>query len=249
MSAMKAEYAVFSCKGSRQVNEDFADVAVKNGRYCFILCDGLGGHGCGDVASRFVARHIKDYFMRCSDMERFASDALEAAHKALLEKQRSAEGSAQKMKTTAVVLTIDGNSGICAHLGDSRLYRIRGGRILSRTRDHSVPQMLYMTGEISEDEIRCHPDRNKLLRALGDDRETVKVERSRFDVRAGDVFLLCSDGFWEPVTESEMLSLLSDAPGVKKWLDEMARLAFENSDGRQMDNFTAVAVRVTRQRR
>lgn len=113
-----------------------------------------------------------------------------------------------------------------------------------QTRDHSVPQMLVLTGEIKTEEIRSHPDRNKLLRALGDDRETVKFELTRFDVRAGDAFLLCSDGFWEPVTESEMLALLQSEPTARAWLEKMSRLAAENSGGKAMDNYTAVAVRV-----
>ena len=215
MTDLKTDFSIFSDRGSRPVNEDFADSAVKRDAQCFVLCDGLGGHGMGDRASRFVARFVLHEFTR-----------------------------AGKMKTTAVVLVLEGESGFCLHIGDSRLYRFRGGAVDVQTRDHSVPQMLVLTGEIKTEEIRSHPDRNKLLRALGDDRETVKFELTRFDVRAGDAFLLCSDGFWEPVTESEMLALLQSEPTARAWLEKMSRLAAENSGGKAMDNYTAVAVRV-----
>ena len=148
------------------------------------------------------------------------------------------------MRTTAVVLCIDGNRGIALHIGDSRLYRFREGRVLSRTRDHSIPQILVMAGEITEEEIRSHPDRNKLLRALGDENDELRVEKSEFDVRPGDAFLLCSDGFWEPVTEAEMERTLAENGKVKKWLSSMSKLAFQNSDRSKMDNCTAVAVTV-----
>ena len=105
------------------------------------------------------------------------------------------------MRTTAVVLCTEGNRGTALHIGDSRFYHFRNGKIISQTKDHSVPQMLAMAGEISEHEIRRHPDRNRLLRALGDENEEVRFVRSDFEIKEGDAFLLCSDGFWEEVEE------------------------------------------------
>ena len=217
MTDLKTDFSIFSDRGSRPVNEDFADSAVKRDAQCFVLCDGLGGHGMGDRASRFVARFVLHEFTRCQSLASFAQTVLPRAHQALRAEQEKA---------------------------DSRLYRFRGGAVDVQTRDHSVTQMLVLTGEIKTSEIRSHPDRNKLLRALGDERETVKFELTRFDVRAGDAFLLCSDGFWEPVTESEMLALLRSVPTAKGWLEKMALLAVRNSAGKAMDNYTAVAVRV-----
>lgn len=243
MTDLKTDFSIFSDRGSRPVNEDFADSAVKRDAQCFVLCDGLGGHGMGDRASRFVARFVLHEFTRSQSLASFAQTVLPRAHQALRAEQEKA-GAAGKMKTTAVVLVLEGESGFCLHIGDSRLYRFRGGAVDVQTRDHSVPQMLVLTGEIKTEEIRSHPDRNKLLRALGDERETVKFELTRFDVRAGDAFLICSDGFWEPVTESEMLALLQSEPTARAWLEKMSRLAAENSGGKAMDNYTAVAVRV-----
>lgn len=240
---MRIEYELFTDKGGRPVNEDFADSVSGRDSMCCILCDGLGGHGMGDQASRFIVRFIKDYFLQCSTTEEFAANVIEKAQHALRAKQQEL-GLDNKMKTTGVILVLEKDRGICLHVGDSRLYQFRDHAVLFRTRDHSIPQMLVMTGEISEDEIRSHPDRNKVLRAFGDDHDPLKFDRTVLQIKAGDVFLLCSDGFWEPVTEKEMSELLRSSGSVKKWLKSMSARARENSVGKNMDNFTAIAVRI-----
>lgn len=240
---MKTEYCFFTNKGGRPVNEDFSGNVSCNGTDCFILCDGLGGHGMGEKASRFVVNFIKNYFLSCRSPEEFTADVVDMTQKALRRKQAEL-GLTDKMKTTCVILLLSGNSGIVIHVGDSRLYRFRDNSIISRTRDHSIPQMLFLTGEISENEIRSHPDRNKVLRAFGDDHEKLKYDISHFDVLPGDAFLLCSDGFWEPVTEEEMTATLRESRNIKKWLSSMAILAKANSTEKAMDNYTAIAVTV-----
>lgn len=240
---MKIEHSIFTDKGGRPVNEDCADAVRAGERYCFVLCDGLGGHGMGDKASSLVTGLLTDYFKSCTTLDVFAADALQRAQTALKQAQRT-DARLKQMRTTAVVLCIEGSRGLALHIGDSRLYRFREGKVLSRTRDHSIPQILLMAGEITEEEIRSHPDRNKLLRALGDENDELRVEKSEFDIRAGDAFLLCSDGFWEPVTEPEMERTLAENGKVKKWLAAMSKLAFQNSDRSRMDNCTAVAVTV-----
>ena len=243
MTAMKLEHCIFTDKGGREVNEDCAAAVSSGGRYCFILCDGLGGHGMGGRASSLVTKALSDCFKASGSIGEFAKAALEKANDELLKAQRS-DARQREMRATAVVLCIDGDRGTVLHIGDSRLYRFRKGRVISRTTDHSLPQMLCLAGEISEEEIRSHPDRSRLLRALGDDAEELRYERTDFEVQAGDAFLLCSDGLWEPVTEAEMERLLADTGKAKKWLARLAGLARANSSGRVMDNYTAVAVTV-----
>lgn len=240
---MKIEYAHFTDKGGRPVNEDFADAVTKNGASCFVLCDGLGGHGMGDKASRFVVSFIKERFLSCSGTEEFVSDLVERTQNAIHMQQREL-GLDGKMKTTGVVLVVEENRAVCLHVGDSRMYQFRNGSVIFRTRDHSIPQMLVMTGDISEDDIRRHPDRNKVLRAFGDDHDPLKSDRSDLKVESGDSFLLCSDGFWEPVTDEEMTAYLSGTGSAKAWLGEMAKAARANSNEKSMDNFTAIAVRI-----
>ena len=240
---MKLEHSIFTSPGTRSVNEDFADVVTAGSRRCYIVCDGLGGHGMGDKASRFVVGRLKEHFVSCSTNEEFAASAIADAQTALRQEQLRL-GAVNMMKTTAVVLATDGSSCICLHVGDSRLYHFRGGRVLFHTRDHSIPQMLVLMGDIREDEIRRHPDRNKLIRALGDDKDEVKCEISRFEAGVGDAFLLCSDGFWEPIEDEQMCSLLEKTDSAPEWLRSMSRICVENSRGRSMDNYTAIAVRV-----
>lgn len=238
---MKIEYSIFTDKGSRPINEDFAGYIKKDGAYCFVLCDGLGGHGMGDRASQLAVKAIKEYFMSCPGTAEFVSGVIDHTQ-SVIRSEQAKNGSSDKMKTTAVILVIDGNRGEAVHVGDSRAYHFRDGRVLMHTRDHSIPQMLVLMGEIDESMIRSHPDRNMLLRALGDDREQVKYDVSGFDISEGDYFLLCSDGFWEPVTEDEMLLTDGDGESAEKWIKRLSGLAYENSSGKKMDNYTAVGV-------
>ncbi len=240
---MKLTYSIFTDKGGRAVNEDYAGYAEAGGRNCFIVCDGLGGHGMGDVASRIACESLKEYFVACKDNEEFARDAMLRAQAALNMSQQ-ADGRLKNMRTTAVVLCTEGNHGIALHIGDSRFYHFRNGRVVFQTKDHSVPQMLVRMGDITEKEIRRHPDRNRLLRALGDESEEVRFDRSDFEIKEGDAFLLCSDGFWEEVEEESMEDSLSRNKKADKWLSEMSKLARENGKGTNMDNFTALAVKV-----
>lgn len=240
---MKLEHSIFTSPGTRPVNEDYADVVKTGSRSCYILCDGLGGHGMGDRASRFVVKQLKDFFRSCKSNDEFAAAAIANAQTALRNEQ-SRLGAVNKMKTTAVVLAADGSSCVCLHAGDSRLYHFRDGSVRFHTRDHSIPQMLAIMGDIEEKDIRRHPDRNKLIRALGDDKEEIKFEISRFEAEVGDAFLLCSDGFWEPVEDEQMCSLLMKTDSAAEWLRQMSSLCAENSRGRSMDNYTAIAVRV-----
>ena len=240
---MKVDFYGLTDKGSRPVNEDCIGDAHRDDAHCFILCDGLGGHGMGDKASQLVTHFIEESFMKSEDIESFAANVLPEAQKALTAAQQSA-GLVNKMLTTAVVLIIKGSQGISLHIGDSRLYRFRNGSAIWRTRDHSVPQLLVMTGEIEEKDIRCHPDRSRLLRALGDGSETVRFETGRFDIEEGDVFLLCSDGFWEPVTEEQMCDALSGCNKPKKWLGSMSKIVKQSDSDGTGDNYSAVAVMI-----
>ena len=113
------------------------------------------------------------------------------------------------MKTTVVMLCVSGNNAYWTHVGDSRLYFFRKGKLVLHTKDHSIPQMLVAAGEIKEKNIRRHPDRNKLLRVMGTDWEEPQYAVSDpIELQEGDAFLLCSDGFWENIVEKQMQKCL-----------------------------------------
>ena len=113
----------------------------------------------------------------------------------------------------------------------------------TRTLDHSVPQMLVLTKEIKEKEIRNHPDRNRLLRVLGVSGDTPRFELSEIQKRKKQqAFLLCTDGFWELILEKEMWQCLKNAKTAQKWLEQMEEIICRRGEGQDMDNFSAIGV-------
>lgn len=151
-------------------------------------------------------------------------------------------------KGGAVCLLLDGDRAVWAHVGDSRLYGFLNGSLILQTLDHSVAQMGVVLREITPDQIRFHEDRNRVLRALGQE-GSLKVETGKRHLEPGQwAFLLCSDGFWEYVLEKEMEGALAQAAGPEEWLSRMRGLM----PGRvppDNDNNSAAAVWVTIQDR
>ena len=143
--------------------------------------------------------------------------------------------------TTVAALWIKEDRAIAAHVGDSRIYRFRDGEINFQTLDHSAVQMSVLVGELPPEALRTHPDQNKLFRVLGDPKSPPKMDMTELTVRPGDAFLLCSDGFWEPVTEADMLRTFSPADSPARWLSAMRQILEEARDPKQ-DNNTAVCI-------
>lgn len=236
-------YSSISKPGSRPVNEDYIGGLRKANRYLFVLCDGLGGHGAGDVASSVAARAFAGAFLtQKGSAADFCAAAYAEAQAAVLAAQQAA-GSRAGMRTTLVSLLIDGDRCSWSHIGDSRLYCFSADGRMERTMDHSVPQMLVMTGEIEESEIRFHPDRNRLLRALGDpDTAPRYVLAEEQTMNADTAFLLCSDGFWEYITEDAMEATLRQSATADDWLGRMLRIVETQQAGQKTDNYSAIAV-------
>ena len=168
MSEIEMSCYCLTNKGGREVNEDSTAVARTPEGACCILADGLGGHGMGEVASRLVCDEAARIFRERSGgtVEEYLRTAFETAQASLMAAQEE-RGAQDKMKTTMVVLATDESTVQWGHIGDSRLYYFKNNRLVSRTLDHSVPQMLVASGEIREKDIRHHEDRNRLLRVMG----------------------------------------------------------------------------------
>ena len=150
---------------------------------------------------------------------------------------------AKKMKTTAVCLVTDRRNAYIGHVGDSRLYVFQHDKVSFRTKDHSIVQMMASMGEIRDEEIRNHPDRNTLLRVMGIEWEKPQYEiEPVIPLRKCQAFLLCSDGFWELITEDQMCNMLSESKSASRWLDSMVRIVKENGKDKEMDNNSAIAV-------
>ena len=149
----------------------------------------------------------------------------------------------RKMKTTGVAIVTDDRNAYIGHVGDSRGYVFCRNKVKTRTLDHSIPQMLVLSREIKEDQIRNHPDRNTLLRVMGVEWDEAMYElMAPIPLRKCQAFLLCSDGFWELIDEREMCAQLKKANSVEEWLDNMVKIVRANGEGKNMDNFSAIAV-------
>ena len=239
------DFYMLSSPGGRENNEDFITKAECGEDKCFILCDGLGGHDCGEVASSYVAGVIAQEFSNCGDQPDFLEKAFNKAQEGLLALQEE-RGMSNAMKTTLVVLVVSENQIKWAHIGDSRLYRFYGdGNRYERTRDHSMVQILKDMGEITEEEMRHHEDRNKLLRVMGAEWSTKSFDLSAVIERGEpQSFALMTDGFWEYVLEEEMMNLLNTTDSAENWLRAMEQLVVERADMTSTDNYSAICVKI-----
>jgi serine/threonine protein phosphatase PrpC len=228
-----------SSAGARTENEDSLGAEAGQNAWFAIVCDGLGGHGGGDRASRgAVDAALASFSANPALAENALKDHLAAAQARVREVQQ-ATPEIGSMRTTAVAILSDGSTAFWGHAGDSRLYHFRNGRILSQTSDHSVPQSLAAAGEIEPAAIRFHEDRNRVLRALGTPGELKPTYSGPVAIGAGDAFLLCTDGFWEWVLEEEMQASLTGDPAA--WLNAMEQRLVAKATG-EYDNYSALAI-------
>ncbi len=242
---MEITYAISTSKGDRGHNEDYA-LAGRNGDVCcFVVADGLGGHGKGEVASKLVCETVMQMASR-QNQGASGQVSLEEmfgqAQDELMELQRR-EGARDAMKTTLNVLLADAAAIRWGHVGDTRTYYFRKHKLVSRTKDHSVPQMMVSMGEIREAEIRHHPDRNRLLRVMGIPWTSPQYALEKeLKPQKGQAFCMCTDGFWEYIEDREMKKCLKAAGSVQEWLDAMNQVVRQRGAGQDMDNYTALAV-------
>ncbi|MDO5350643.1 MAG: protein phosphatase 2C domain-containing protein [Lachnospiraceae bacterium] len=235
-------YDLLSNVGDRENNEDNVGMYQNGQEYCFVLADGLGGHGKGEEASRLAVEAAVKVFAAAGAGENEMDQSFAQAQQAILEGQK-ADYHAQDMKTTLVVLHVGNQKIWWGHIGDSRLYYFKNGKLVQRTLDHSVPQMLVAAGQIKEKQIRNHPDRNRLLRVLGTEWDTPKYQIAEpIERESSQAFLLCTDGFWELIDEKKMQHFLKKAKTPADWLSLMEGIVKKNGHGKNMDNYSAVAV-------
>lgn len=235
-------YASISEKGNRPVNEDSLAVQCMNGNFCFLIADGLGGHSRGEVASGLVSEQTVKCFVKSGQDADFISKTFNTCQERLLMAQQQLHAF-DEMKTTMVLCTICEGTIRWGHIGDSRLYIFRGGRLKERTLDHSVPQMLAAAREIKEKEIRFHPDRNRLLKVMGTPWTSPEYEVGRcMKVNSKISVLMCTDGFWELIDEKEMAKCLRRAQTVQDWIGSMNKTVEQKGHGQVMDNYSAIGI-------
>ena len=229
--------------GRRKDNEDRIAYCYSRDALLMVVADGMGGHLRGEVAAQIAVQIITGAFQReatprLEDPFHFLSASFESAHRAILD--YTAGDGEDSPRTTCVACIVQDSIAYWAHAGDSRLYVIRGGRLLAQTRDHSRVQMLLDEGLITEEEATRHPDRNRIFSCLGGS-QPPQVDFSRkTPLHEGDVVVLCTDGFWSPLGNGRLVEGLSSAhvtQAVPQLMDEAEAIA-----GGSCDNLSAVAI-------
>lgn len=236
---MKLSAYSYTNPGGRDHNEDSLRLAAGDNEGVFVLADGLGGHGRGEVASALAAETI---FAGCAGRGTLDEAGVVALFQRANEeiiRQQQADTAQSEMRTTAVALRVEGETAVWGHIGDSRLYRFSGGRLTGVTADHSVTYRKFLGGEISYLDTYHDDDRSRLLRVLG--REPCKPESGGGAVHPGDAFLLCSDGFWEYVYNEEMEIDLCKAANPEQWARLMLLRHIRRTPPGN-DNFSLIAV-------
>jgi serine/threonine protein phosphatase PrpC len=237
------DYAYISECGNRDINEDSYCALDNEAGSLFVVADGLGGHSKGEVASSIVTDTFASLFKDTTAYGvGYLTDAFVNAQNRVLEEQ-SLSRNHSNMSTTCAALLIADDLCHIGHIGDTRVYLFNKNKVKLRTLDHSVPQMLVISGDLKEKKIRNHPDRNRLLRAIGTEQDTPRYELAEpANISECQAFLLCTDGFWELCTEKKMCSFLKKSKSAREWLDYMKDEVIHNGRNCDMDNFTAIAI-------
>jgi len=204
----------------------------------FAVCDGVGGHAAGEVASAIAVRTISQLAPDTADDARLGA-AIEEANSAIISAAQSGQGR-DGMGCTASAVVIDGGRMAVAHVGDSRVYLLSGGVLVRITHDHSYVEELVDAGEITADEARVHPSRSIITRALGSDPD-MYADHFTLDVHAGDRIIICSDGLSSMVPDAKIESVAISCATPQAAADTLVSAALE---GGGHDNVTVIVVDV-----
>ena len=243
--SFEVQVAQRTCIGARSNNEDRLAVERHNGYWCLVLSDGAGGHTNGALAAQLVVERVLAGFHSRPPVDaRDLSELLLDAHDAVVAGQRKigVTGSRVAMHATVVVLLIDTVKGLAfwGHVGDSRLYLWRNGRLSAVTRDDSVLQSVLETGLVDSTDMRKLRNRDVLLAALGTEEPAEPHVSGGFELQRSDAFLLCTDGWWGGLDVEAISKLLAEAASPEEWLETMGEITRQHADPRQ-DNYSAIA--------
>ena len=233
---------VYSSKGGRAYNEDFAGSRSMSGGGVFVIADGLGGHRHGELASKCVADTLlAEEPAQEDDLPVWLQQRIQCANEKLLGLQKEKNSN---MKSTAVVLAVRGEKASWAHVGDSRLYYFHQSGIAAITDDHSVAYKKYKAGEITRAQIGQDPDQPCLLRTVGSAGHfQPDVASCSGSLAGGDAFLLCTDGVWEYMRDEEALIDLLKADSAKQWAELILLRVMERIEP-ENDNLSLITVLV-----
>lgn len=239
------EYDVYeySNQGGREYNEDSIGHQIIGENGIFVVADGLGGHQFGELASSCVVETIVNGFNGDlgNDPSKWLEEQIECSNQRILEYQ---EIKSATLKSTVVCLAIENGKAVWANVGDSRLYFIRNKEIISITNDHSVSYKKFKAGEITREQMKTDEDQSCLLRTLGsEDRKEPELYDYNVFVKAGDAFMLCSDGIWEYISDEEVLIDLLKSESAKEWAEHLLMRLMDRINGNN-DNLTIMTIMV-----
>jgi serine/threonine protein phosphatase PrpC len=244
---MQIEYAKVSALGDRKDNQDRAAVVVSEDAALMLVFDGMGGHSDGARAAETGLKVVQDLFMAATqpifDPQGFLYMALARAHDEVVHIGQDVAVDFRPRATCALCLVQEGGT-FWAHIGDSRIYQVRDGNVLTRSRDHSHVEVLIQEGAISEEEAKDHPMRNFVECCIGGDAPVPDMSIThQMALQQGDVLLACSDGLWSGLSDNDMAQI--GAPGENNLSENLKALSIRalaiNSP--YSDNTTGTALR------
>jgi len=240
------KYGIRTDRGlKRQLNEDNCNVLVGYPGLptCFVIADGMGGHKCGEIASKQAVDSVCNLLLKADWDTENISDLLrdivtrvncEIYNYSLLDE------ATQGMGTTLIITVIKGRKLYIGHVGDSRVYIIRDNNIEKVTWDHSFIEELVKNGSITKDEAINHPKRNLITRAVGYELE-LQVDTYEKDLKDDDIILLCTDGLTNMLTEEEILEIIKNYEDPQEACDTLVQNA--NNKGGE-DNITVIVGKI-----
>ena len=240
---MHIHYGTVSDQGKvRSSNEDSYAANLKN--RVFLVADGMGGHAAGEIASQIAAATFEEVAaVRLNEgkpSDEILISAAQEANSRIYQAQRM-KAELAGMGSTLTALSIREGKYYIAHVGDSRAYLLRDGALQQMTRDHSLVWQLYETGVLRKDELSSHPQKNLITRSIGPHPQ-VEIDLEEGDVREGDIYLLCSDGLTDMVSDENICRILSTPDQTPRELGEALVQAANLRGG--ADNITVVVVRI-----
>ncbi len=232
--------------GNRRYNQDRVAYAYSNEALLLVLADGMGGHLHGELAATLAVETFAESFgrhaqPRIAAPDEFIANTMLHAHERIMQLPHNREIGGFP-GTTCVAAILQDGTVYWAHAGDSRLYLMRDGEVVARTRDHSIVQQWLERGMISAEQARNHPQRNQITNCLGSVRDAFRIDLGEsVAMRSGDVLLLGSDGLWGPFEDREIVESFASRP-VSEALDGLVERALKRAAGHS-DNVTGVVLR------
>ncbi len=244
---MQIEYAKVSALGDRSDNQDRAAVVVAEEAALMLVFDGMGGHSDGAQAAETGLKVVQDLFMDATmpifDPQGFLYMALARAHDEVVALGKDVAVDFRPRATCAVCLVQEGGA-YWGHIGDSRIYQVRNGMVLERSRDHSHVEVLIQEGAITEEEAQDHPMRNFVECCIGGDAPVPDMSiTGKRPLSPGDVLLACSDGLWSGLSDDDMAQIW--VPGDNNLAQNLKDLSLKalSVNAPYSDNTTGTALR------